>query len=153
MAVEDNAAETTLNGTLPAADRPEYEELLKMVNLIAKPMASKKMTKKIYKLVKKSAKAKSLRRGVKEVSKAIRKKEKGVVIFAGDVSPIDVYSALPVACEDNGLPYLYVPARIDLGLASQTKRATSVVMIKKAEAYADAYVELKTTVREIPLPL
>merc|ERR1711872_672852 len=106
--------DTTLNATLPAADRPEYEELLKMVNVISKPMASKKMTKRIYKLVKKSAKAN-------------RKKEKGVVIFAGDVSPIDVYSAMPVACEDAGLPYIYVPARIDLGLASQTKRATSVV--------------------------
>ena len=47
-----------------------------------------------------------------QVSKAIRKKEKGVVIFAGDVSPIDVYSAMPVACEDAGLPYIYVPARI-----------------------------------------
>ena len=98
----------------------------KMVNVIAKPMASKKLTKKTYKLVKKSSKAKQLRRGVKEVQKTIRKKEKGVVVFAGDVSPIDVYSCMPIMCEDAKLPYCYVPARVDLGLASQTMLATSV---------------------------
>ena len=37
-------------------ERPSYEELVKMVNVISKPMASKKLTKKIYKLVKKSSK-------------------------------------------------------------------------------------------------
>ena len=134
-------------------ERPEYEELIKMVNIVSKPLASKKMTKKVYKLVKKAAKAKELRRGVKETCKALRKKEKGIVIFAGDVSPIDCYSHMPVMCEDAKLPYVFVPARIDLGLASQTKRATSVVMIKKSEDYGEAYTELKSAIKELPLPI
>ena len=44
----------------------------------------------------------------------------------GDVLPIDVYSCMPIMCEDAKLPYCYVPARVDLGLASQTMLATSV---------------------------
>ncbi|XP_057311223.1 H/ACA ribonucleoprotein complex subunit 2-like protein [Hydractinia symbiolongicarpus] len=146
-------ADKTLDVSVVNAERPDYDELVSMVNIISKPLASKKMTKRIYKIVKKAAKKKELRRGVKEVAKAIRKKEKGLVIFAGDVSPLDVYSHMPVMCEDNKLPYCFVPARIDLGLASQTKRATCVVMVKKSDDYADAYTELRDAIKELPLPL
>ena len=154
--VEEDADQTldkTLDQSGIKTERPEYDELITMINVIAKPMASKKMTRKIYKLVKKAAKAKQLRRGVKEVGKAIRKKEKGFIIFAGDVSPLDVYSHMPVMCEENKLPYVFVPARIDLGLASQTKRATCVVLIKKSDDYADAYTELRNIIKELPLPI
>ena len=34
------------------------------------------------------------------------------VVLAGDVSPIDVISHFPVLCEDNNLPYCYVPSRL-----------------------------------------
>jgi H/ACA ribonucleoprotein complex subunit 2 len=34
-------------------DTPSYDELLNHVSVIAKPMASRKLTKKIYKLLKK----------------------------------------------------------------------------------------------------
>merc|ERR1712083_1183915 len=129
-----------------AVERPSYEELLPLMNAIAKPLASKKMTKKIFKLVKKCAKQKKLTRGVKSVQKALRKKEKGLVVFAGDVSPIDVYSHLPMICEENKLPYCFVPARIDLGLAGQTKRACCVMLLKKDDDYVDAYSEVKEAV-------
>ena len=33
-------------------------------------------------------------------------------MLAGDVSPIDVISHLPVLCEDNKVPYCYVPSRM-----------------------------------------
>jgi H/ACA ribonucleoprotein complex subunit 2 len=47
-----------------------------------------------------AAKAKAIRRGVKEVVKAVRKGEKGFVLIAGDISPIDVIAHLPILCED-----------------------------------------------------
>jgi len=151
--IEDDADKTLDQTGDIKLERPDYDELITQVNLIAKPLASKKMTKKIYKVVKKAAKAKELRRGVKEVLKAIRKKEKGLIVLAGDVSPLDVYSHLPVMCEEFKLPYCFVPARIDLGLASQTKRATCVVLIKKNDAYADSYSEMKELIKELPLPV
>lgn len=39
-------------------DRPEYEVLITQVNAIAKPLATKKLTKKLYKTVKKGTSAK-----------------------------------------------------------------------------------------------
>jgi len=114
------------------------------VSPIARPLAGKKLTKRILKLVKKASKEKSVRRGVKEVVKAIRKKEKGICILAGDISPIDVISHVPVLCEDNSIPYCYVPSKEDLGAASQTKRPTSCTLINLKENS-----ELKSKFQEV----
>lgn len=34
-----------------------------------------------------------------------------VCVIAGDISPIDVISPLPVLCEERGIPYVYVPSK------------------------------------------
>ena len=63
---------------------PSYEEKLKFVSCIAKPMANKKLTKKLYKLIKKGSKHKGfVRNGLKDVQSRIRKGESGLVVFAG----------------------------------------------------------------------
>ena len=102
--------------------------MVKNLSPIATPLAGEKLTKKLLKLVKKSAKAKHVKRGVKEVVKAIRKKQKGVCIIAGDISPIDVISHVPIMCEDAGIPYVYVESKQALGAAGSTKRPTSVIL-------------------------
>ena len=80
---------------------PSYEEKLKFVSCIAKPMANKKLTKKLYKLIKKGCKHKGLvRNGLKDVQARIRKGETGLVIFAGDVTPVDVMCHMPAVCEE-----------------------------------------------------
>ncbi len=136
-----------------AEDSKTYEELVALVCPIAKPMASRKLTKKLYKTVKKAQKAKKLKRGVREVVKGLRKNEKGLVVLAGDVSPLDVISHIPVFCEDKGVPYCYVPSRRDLGTAGGTKRPTSVVLIQKATDYKELYEECHGTVDALPLPI
>lgn len=130
-----------------------YEELVTLVNAIAKPMASKKLTKKLYKAVKKAQKAKRLKRGVREVVKGLRKNEKGVVILAGDVSPVDVISHIPVFCEEKGVPYCYVPSRKDLGAAALTKRPTSVVIVQQNDEYKKLYDDCYSAVDALPLPI
>lgn len=104
---------------------------------IAHPLASKKTTKKLHKLVKKATQAKIVRRGVKEVAKAIRKGEVGLCIIAGDISPIDVITHLPVMCEDRKIPYIYVPNRHDLGAAAQTKRPTSCILVAAKDSFGE----------------
>ena len=99
----------------------------------AKPLASKKLNKKILKTVKKASKAKHVKRGVKEVVKSLRKGEKGLVIIAGDISPADVISHIPVLCEDNSVAYIFIPSKEGLGSAGATKRPTSCVMIVPVE--------------------
>jgi H/ACA ribonucleoprotein complex subunit 2 len=86
-----------------------------------------------------AAAQRTLKRGVKEVVKALRKSTSsstttssppiGVVILAADISPMDVISHIPVLCEDHNIPYIYVTSRAELGMAGQTKRPTSVVMV------------------------
>jgi len=118
---------------------------------IASPLAGKKLTKKVLKLVKKASAEKGVRRGVKEVVKAIKKGEKGICIIAGDISPIDVITHLPILCEDNDVAYIYVPSKEDLGIASQTKRPTSCVLIvlKEGSELKAAYNEVLLEVKEI----
>merc|ERR1711907_409781 len=102
---------------------------VRLESAIAKPMADEKLSKKILKAVKKAAKVKALKRGVKEVVKAVRKGSKGTCIIAGDVSPIDVLSHVPVLCEDNEVPYVFVPSKEELGAAGLTKRPTSCILL------------------------
>lgn len=79
---------------------------------IARPMADDKLSKKVLKVAKKAAKKKQIRRGVKEVVKALRKNVKGICLIAADISPIDVVTHIPVLCEDNSVPYLFVPSKV-----------------------------------------
>ena len=96
---------------------------------------------------------KRVKRGVKEVVKALRKIEAErkaagkptpgydnpsweemnpyLVIFAGDVWPMDVISHIPCHCEEVVVDYVYTRSRILLGLVGATKRATSVVLLQK----------------------
>ncbi|KAI0885572.1 L30e-like protein [Annulohypoxylon maeteangense] len=109
----------------------------------AKPLADEKATKKVMKTVRKAAKHKTLKRGVKEVVKSLRKSPAsgpgntsfpGVVVLAGDISPMDVISHIPVLCEDVNVPYIFVTSRAELGAAGSTKRPTSVVMVTEKQA-------------------
>lgn len=52
-----------------------------------------------------------------------------LVILAGDISPIDILSHIPVLCEESDVPYIFVSSKEALGAASSTKRPTSTVMI------------------------
>ncbi|KIK68134.1 hypothetical protein GYMLUDRAFT_69142 [Collybiopsis luxurians FD-317 M1] len=117
---------------------------------LAKPLAQKKLLKKLNKTIKKASKARQVKRGVKEVVKGIRKGEKGLLVLAADISPIDIISHLPVLSEEAQIPYVFVASKEELGLASSTKRPTSCVMIcpeqkkkgKKTEEKEDDYREL-----------
>ncbi|KAG7400438.1 snoRNA-binding protein [Phytophthora boehmeriae] len=129
-----------------------YEERVKHVSVIAKPLANKKQTKRAYKVVKKATKVKGIKRGVKEVVKGIRKGEKGVCIIAGDISPVDVISHIPVLCEENDIPYIFTPSKVDLGASALSKRPTSCILITPSKAgfnAQEAYDELLEEVKQV----
>jgi len=114
-----------------------------LLSPIANPLAGKKLTKKALKTIKKASGAKAIRRGVKEVVKAIKKDTKGLCIIAGNISPLDVIAHVPILCEEKGIPYCYVPSKEDLGLASLTKRPTSIVLVTCGADFKEAYDELQ----------
>merc|ERR1711939_1033182 len=108
-------------------ETPEIE-----VQPFAQPLADSKLSKKLFKVIKKATKTKQVLRGVKEVVKAVRKGTKGVCVIAGNISPMDVISHLPVLCEDNDISYIYVRSKEDLGAAGLTKRPTSCMLVAPA---------------------
>jgi H/ACA ribonucleoprotein complex subunit 2 len=125
----------------------EAPKKARLVSPIANPLADSKLAKKVLKTVKKAAKSKALRRGVKEVVKALKKGEQGIAIIAGDISPIEVIAHVPILCEEKNVAYVYVPSKEELGAASQTKRPTSIVLVKSHADFADAYGECESAMR------
>lgn len=149
-----------------------YEDKVKNVCKIAAPLASKKLTKRVYKLIKKgkfllsgdaiilisvsvtAAKQKSyLRNGLKDVQTRLRKGETGIVVFAGDVTPIDIMCHLPAVCEEKSIPYCYTPSRKDLGVAMGVKRGSVAMLIREHAEYKDLYDELMSEIQTLPTPL
>ncbi|KAK1292298.1 H/ACA ribonucleoprotein complex subunit 2-like protein [Acorus calamus] len=96
---------------------------------IARPLAGKKLSKKTFKLIRRASEHKCLRRGVKEVVKSIRRGNKGLCIIAGNISPIDVITHVPILCEEAEIPYIYVHSKEDLATAGATKRPTCCVLV------------------------
>ncbi|KAJ8920155.1 hypothetical protein NQ315_011815 [Exocentrus adspersus] len=145
-------ADTTIKTEEPT--ELSYEEKVAFCSVIAKPMASKKLAKKCYKLIKKAVKHKTyVRCGLKDVQTRIRKGETGLVIFAGDVSPIEIMCHLPGVCEEKDIPYVYVPSRRDLGAAMGVKRGCLTVLIRPNPEYEEAFNEAKEEMKHLGIAL
>lgn len=112
-------------------------------------MAGRKLTKKLFKLIGNAAKTKGIRRGIKEVVLALRKGDKGIVVLAGDVFPVDVVAHVPLLCEEASIPYCFVSRKTELGSAGLTKRPTSVVLVSEKKAEGDVQAELKEVAKEV----
>ncbi|XP_010539995.1 PREDICTED: H/ACA ribonucleoprotein complex subunit 2-like protein [Tarenaya hassleriana] len=133
----------------------EKEKKKKVLALapIAKPLAGKKLYKRTLKVVRTAAENKCLKRGVKEVVKSIRRGNKGLCVIAGNISPIDVITHVPILCEDADIPYIYVPSKEDLATAGATKRPTCCVLVLtkpgKGELSQEVQEKLKTEYEQV----
>ncbi|CAM0944410.1 unnamed protein product [Alopecurus aequalis] len=120
---------------------------------IAKPLAGKKLSKRTLKLVRRASDAKCLKRGVKEVVKSIRRGNKGLCVIAGNISPIDVITHLPILCEEANVPYIYVNSKEELATAGTTKRPTCCVLVMtkpaKGEITDEAKEKLQTEYNQV----
>ena len=66
---KESTANETLNESSVNGSAASYEELVKLVTPIAKPLATRKLTKKIYKCIKKAkGDKKNLQYGIKQVN-------------------------------------------------------------------------------------
>ncbi|BEJ14079.1 hypothetical protein CspHIS471_0312530 [Cutaneotrichosporon sp. HIS471] len=132
LAADDKKAKKEKRKSLAADadDKAEFDVPIEAITPIAVPLAGKKLSKKLFKTVKRASKARQLKRGVKEVVKSLRKGEKGLLLLAANITPVDVVSHLPVLAEETkGVEYAWVLSKEELGAASGTKRATSCVLV------------------------
>lgn len=151
--------EAAANGGQPKTRRDlmelPYDTKLSFVSVIANPMANKKLGKKLFKLMRKAGKVSRktlLRIGLKDVQLRIRKGEKGIVVFAGDVTPIEIMCHLPAVCEEKEIPYIYVPFRTDISTAIGIRRPALMVLIKKHDDFAELYDECEAKIKEQSSP-
>jgi H/ACA ribonucleoprotein complex subunit 2 len=116
------------------------------LSIIAKPLADEEKESRIFKTIKKAQSGKKIIFGVKSVNKAIRKGNKGIVVIAGDITPIDIVSHYPVYCEENKLPYIFVHSKDELGKACASTRPMSVCFVREpatGDDYEDNYSKVK----------
>lgn len=73
-----------------------------------------------------------------------------LVIFAGDVNPVDIMVHLPGVCEEKNIPYCYTPSRTDLGAAMGVKRGSLMVLVREHDDYKDLYEECKGEIKNLP---
>ncbi|CAN0878640.1 H/ACA ribonucleoprotein complex subunit 2-like protein, partial [Linum grandiflorum] len=71
-----------------------------------------------------------------------------ICIIAGNISPIDIITRVPILCEEAEVPYFYVPLKEDLATAGNTKRPTCCVLVQmkpaKGELAKDELEKLKS---------
>ncbi len=56
-----------------------------------------------------------IKKGTNETTKAIERGQAKLVYIAEDVDPEEIVMHLPPLCEEKGVPYLYVPSKLELG--------------------------------------
>lgn len=76
-----------------------------------------------------------------------------IVIFAGDVTPIDIMCHIPGVCEEKNIPYCYTPSRQDIGGAMGVKRGSLMVLVREHEEYKDLYDECQAEIKTLAVEL
>jgi len=97
---------------------PSEELIKKTLKLVEMIAAIQKSKEEALKKEGKVLEEKMIRRGVNETTKAVDRGKAKLVVIAMDVEPEEVVMHLPPLCEEKGVPYTYVPSKLELGKAS-----------------------------------
>ena len=99
-------------------------------------MVAKQVPKQIsdeaYRVVEAARDSGKLRKGVNESTKAIERGIAKLVVIAEDVNPPEVVAHLPVLCAEKNVPFVFVPAQKDLGVAAGIGVKSSSIAITDA---------------------
>ena len=72
-----------------------------------------------------------IKKGTNEVTKTVERGAAAIVIMATDVEPPEILAHMPALCEERGVPYVYVPSKIELG------KAVAIMDVGKGKALCD----------------
>ena len=101
---------------------------------MAKPMyvrfeMPKELIDKTFEVIELARDSGKIRKGTNEVTKIVERGEAALVVMAEDVQPEEILAHMPLLCEEKGIPYAYVPAKQELGVASGLGKATASTAI------------------------
>nr|BAS01497.1 ribosomal protein L7ae [Lotharella vacuolata] len=104
-----------VNGSLVNCMNPEIN--IKMIDPRISPIANYELTKKIYDLITKFNKFKILKKGFFKATKSILNGTAEIVILAADTDPLEIINHIPLSCESNKIPYIFLSSKVMLGRA------------------------------------
>ncbi|XP_042390466.1 H/ACA ribonucleoprotein complex subunit 2-like protein [Zingiber officinale] len=74
-------------------------------------------------------------------------------VIAGNISPMDVITHVPILLEEADIPYIYVPSKEDLAVAGVTKRPTCCILVTtkpiKGELTQDVQEKLQADYNQV----
>jgi large subunit ribosomal protein L7Ae len=90
-----------------------------------------------------------IRKGINETTKSIERKAAKLVVIASDVEPEEIVVHIPMLCEEKGIPYVYVPTKVELGKAVGIPVPTSTIALEDA---GGANEILNNVLKRLPRP-
>jgi len=91
----------------------------------------KELSDKIINAVSVAKDTGKIRKGANETTKSIESGKAKVVVIASDVNPEEIVMHLPILCEEKGIPFVYVPTKLDLGRAVGLNVGCAAVAIEE----------------------
>jgi large subunit ribosomal protein L7Ae len=128
---------------------PSEELIKKTLKLVEMVAATQKAKEEMLKKEGKVLEEKMIRRGTNEVTKAVDRGKAKLVVIAMDVEPEEIVMHLPPLCEEKGVPYTYVPSKLELGKASGIDVQASTVAIVDAGEYSKVLEEVIKEIQKI----
>lgn len=95
------------------------------------------LSERTYNTIEKARDTGQIRKGANEVTKAVERGNADLVVIAEDVDPPEIVMHLPPLCRENGIPYIFVPAKEELGLAAGLNVQTTAVAVSDSGSAAD----------------
>ncbi|MEM2909133.1 MAG: 50S ribosomal protein L7Ae [Candidatus Bilamarchaeaceae archaeon] len=88
-----------------------------------------------------------VKKGINETTKAIERKTAQLVVIAEDVTPVEIVIHVPMLCKEKGIPYVFVPAKAELGKAIGLSVGAAAVAVENAGGAAE---KLQDIVKKLP---
>jgi len=85
-----------------------------------------------------------VKKGTNEATKAIERGSSKLIIIAEDVEPPEVVAHLPILCEEQGTPFVFVPTKQELGNSlgiEITSAAAAILDAGDAQHIVDQIIE------------
>ena len=124
--------------------RKRLKEVIEMSSVFVKFDTPKELSDKAYNLAEMARDGGKIKKGTNEVTKAVERGEAAIVIMAVEVEPPEILAHMPALCEERGVPYVYVPAKAELGNSIGLEKPTAsiaIIDVGKGKALCDEIAE------------
>jgi hypothetical protein len=70
---------------------------------------------------------------------------RSICVLAGDISPIDVITHIPIVCEDNKVPYIYVPSK-EVSHSTHSRHGSTAAVAARLQLAAPSVAQMVVSI-------